>query len=121
MSGMLDESLNISKAGGLRTYGLHWGTDANHDDGTVTNTNLGAATGIKVPYILTPVSFISMLMEIPRIMSEKRGTKELIEKGKAIGRILTINTDNLYHLSGYDLLKTTVRAAALQGYGYIRG
>jgi archaellum biogenesis ATPase FlaH len=74
----------------------------------------------KVPYVVTPVAYISLLMEIPLLMDKERGRKELIEKGMTIGRILTINTDSLYHLSGVDLLKATIRGAALQGYGYIR-
>ena len=53
-------------------------------------------------------------------IDEERGKNELIEKGMAIGRILTINTESLYHLNGLDLLKATIRSAALQGYGYIR-
>jgi archaellum biogenesis ATPase FlaH len=74
----------------------------------------------KVPYILTPVAYMSMLLEIPLGMDQEKGKHELIEKGMAIGRVLTINTESLYHLSNLDLLKATVRSAALQGYGYIR-
>jgi hypothetical protein len=61
-----------------------------------------------------------MLMEIPFNIHEEKGRAELVEKGMTIGRILTINTESLYHLTGVDLLKATVRSAALQGYGYIR-
>lgn len=74
----------------------------------------------KVPYILSPVAYFSLLMEIPLSMDKERGKNELIEKGKTIGRVLTINTESLYHLTDIDLLKATVRSAALQGYGYIR-
>jgi KaiC/GvpD/RAD55 family RecA-like ATPase len=74
----------------------------------------------KVPYIVAPVAYISMLLETPMLIDKERGQKELIERGRTIGRILTVNTDSLYHLSGLDLLKATVRSAALQGFGYIR-
>lgn len=74
----------------------------------------------KVPYVVTPVAYVSMLLEIPQNIDEEKGKQQLIEKGMAIGRILTLNTESLYHLTNVDLLKATVRAAALQGYGYIR-
>ncbi len=74
----------------------------------------------KVPYLLTPVAYMNMLLEIPMNIDEEKGKEELIEKGMAIGRILTVNTESLYHLTDIDLLKATLRAAALQGYGYMR-
>ncbi len=74
----------------------------------------------KVPYLLTPVAYLNMLLRIPLNIDKKRGKEELIEKGMAIGRILTVNTESLYHLTELDLLKATLRAAALQGYGYMR-
>jgi archaellum biogenesis ATPase FlaH len=74
----------------------------------------------KVPYLLTPVAYLNMLLDIPLNLNEELGTAELVQKGMRIGRILTINTESLYHLKEIDLLKATMRSAALQGYGYCR-
>ena len=74
----------------------------------------------KVPYVITPVTYMNMLLDIPLNLDPEKGREELIEKAMGIGRILTINTESLYHLVSIDLLKATLRAAALQGYGYIR-
>lgn len=74
----------------------------------------------KVPYIISPVAYLNMLLDIPLNIDENKGKVEIIEKSMGIGRILTVNTESLYHLKSIDLLKATLRSAALQGYGYIR-
>ena len=73
----------------------------------------------KVPYMLIPIDCFSSVLDIPLTIDDKKGKKELIEKGRYIARSLALSTYETYLLKGIELLKATVRTASLQGYGYI--
>ncbi|TFF95778.1 MAG: hypothetical protein EU544_02050 [Promethearchaeota archaeon] len=70
-----------------------------------------------VPYLIAPVDYFNILLEMPLNLSIEGGKREINEKSQAIGRKLTNATKSLYYLDGVDLLKATLRQMALFGFG----
>jgi KaiC/GvpD/RAD55 family RecA-like ATPase len=71
-----------------------------------------------VPYMLAPIDYFNSLLSIPLSINEEKGQQEILEKAQGIGRKLTSNTETMYFLSGFDLLKSTFRVANLNGWGF---
>ncbi len=69
------------------------------------------------PFLIAPVNYFNVLLQMPLNLSLEAGEKEIHEKGQLIGRKLTITTKALYFLNDLDLLKATIRQLALFGFG----
>lgn len=70
-----------------------------------------------IPYLMAPVTYFNAFMEIATNLDPEKGKTEIIERAQGIGRKLTRSVAEMYFLSGLALFRSTVRTAALQGWG----
>ncbi len=77
----------------------------------------GAIFMADLPYLIAPVDYFNVLLEMPLNLSLDGGKREINEKSQSIGRNITSATRSLYFLADIELFKASLRQLALFGFG----